>query len=574
MTTSAAVTTSAATTAAIPDAPALICRPDGVVAGANAAAVVLAGAPSQERLCGMPLDELLLGGAPELRLHRLDGCDVPVRVVRWPVPGTADEAVLLLDISDMVTAAEVLRDEQRRLNQVQRVARMGSWEHDCATGVTVWSPSHYELLGLEPDSRPAGAQTLLEYVHPADRAMVGKQLRHRCGTAVSSGQVELFDNEFRIVRADGEIRRMYGLAELRPPADGRSTRVTGYTRDITESWLVRAQLDAERARLLEAQRIARIGSWSFEGVAGTVHRSEVLLELYAANGVAPDDDILCNVHPEDQPAAKELRHRLLHGETGPLELEVRGAKGGRIYATRSRAERTADGQLLRLHGTMQDVTEQRMLERQLADDRRRLADAQRAARLGTWEWDPETGDCVWSDMLYQLAGAEPGAAVTFNSFLRRVHPDDRGWLDDYLRRTVVEQGPVECEFRAVRADGLPRIFRCRGGSMRDSSGRTLFVGTAQDVTEQRATESRMRRSSQRFTDLVSLVPVGIGLFDESERLVDANAALCELLGMDLERLRGLDARALTHPDDGPRQPLSGGASQDARQRVLRTSDGA
>ena len=59
----------------------------------------------------------------------------------------------------------------------------------------------------------------------------------------------------------------------------------------------------------------------------------------------------------------------------------------------------------------------------------------------------------------------------------------------------------------------------------------------------------MKRSSQRFTDLVSVTPVGIGLFDEGERLVDANDALCDLLGMELEQLRGMTAEQLTHPED-------------------------
>jgi diguanylate cyclase (GGDEF)-like protein/PAS domain S-box-containing protein len=59
----------------------------------------------------------------------------------------------------------------------------------------------------------------------------------------------------------------------------------------------------------------------------------------------------------------------------------------------------------------------------------------------------------------------------------------------------------------------------------------------------------MLRSSQRFTDLVAVTPVGIGLFDESERLVDANDALCDLLGFSLERLRGRTTLQLAHPDD-------------------------
>jgi PAS domain S-box-containing protein len=77
----------------------------------------------------------------------------------------------------------------------------------------------------------------------------------------------------------------------------------------------------------------------------------------------------------------------------------------------------------------------------------------------------------------------------------------------------------------------------------------------------------MQRSSQRFTDLVAIAPVGIGLFDSDERLLDANDALCRLLHMDLERVRGLTIEQLTHPHHNPGTRLSAG------QRVLATASG-
>src|SRR5690606_32109426 len=88
------------------------------------------------------------------------------------------------------------------------------------------------------------------------------------------------------------------------------------------------------------------------------------------------------------------------------------------------------------------------------------------------------------------------------------------------------------------------------------------------------------RSSQRFTDLVAITPVGIGLFDDNERLVDANDALCELLGYDLEQLRGMTAEELTHPDERDERRRSAalisqgtGKSYRIPQRMLIRADG-
>ncbi|ONI83665.1 diguanylate phosphodiesterase [Saccharothrix sp. ALI-22-I] len=593
---------------ALPDAASLLCDRKGVVMQANSAAVTLTKAKSADDLIGRSLGELLLGSADDLRLHQADGSLLPVRVVRTQVPGTGLHAVLMVDVSDLAQAAEDLRDEQRRLRTVQRVAQIGSWEYDPDTGVTVWSESHYEMLGMRPGEVVPGAQAVLDIVHPDDYEMVASYWANR---ELDGNPIDIV---YRITRPDGQLRWIRGVAEAKLRSDGRTQFITGYIRDITDQLRSDLALETERARLLEAQRIARMGSWSYEIASGAVHRSEVLLEMYAEIGVVPDDNLLCGVHPEDRAAVGDLRRRLLHATVGTaddqtdvgsadsrtvvrsaddraddggnakegrtLEAEVRSEFGDRVYVCRARAE-FEGGEVSRLHGTIQDVTEARALERQLRDDRRRLADAQKAAQLGVWEWNLQTGDVVWSDMLTALFGVPRDEATRYQTYLDLVHPEDRAWVDDLWQQLATEEVPIQLEHRIVRRDGKVRVFRSYGVVVKGPDGRPLAVGTAQDITEQRAAETRMKRSSQRFADLVSLTPVGIGLFDEGEQLVDANDALCDLLGMDLEQLRGMTASQLTHPDDSgnPLPSISSMSASDAErthkipQRILVRRDG-
>ena len=105
--------------------------------------------------------------------------------------------------------------------------------------------------------------------------------------------------------------------------------------------------------------------------------------------------------------------------------------------------------------------------------------------------------------------------------------------------------PVEVEHRYLLADGSVRLLRVHGQAV-SHGGHWTVVGTAQDVTEQRAVIARLQRTTQRFSDLVAITPVGIGLFDDGgERLVDANKALCDLLGYQIEELRGMSIGELT-----------------------------
>jgi diguanylate cyclase (GGDEF)-like protein/PAS domain S-box-containing protein len=562
------------------EAPSLLCDPKGVVMQANAAAAALAAAPSPQQLIGVPLRKLLRGPEAELTLSRHDGTQLPVRVVRMAVPGTGLQAVLLVDISDLASSAHALREERRRLTQVQNVAGIASWEYDPETKQTAWSDNHYDILGIEPGSVVPGARAVLDLIHPDDYDKV----RDYWENHQFSG--EPIDIEYRIVRPDGEVRWIRGEAKAEFCADGKIHLVTGYIRDITDRLRASGELAQEQARLLEAQRIAKIGSWSYEADSRTVYRSAVLDEMYAEVGTDPDNDsdsdLLSGVHPDDLGIFNELRDKLLNAQTEePIEIEVRGARGDKVYVGRARAVFSDSGKVLRLMGTIQDVTEQRALERDLRDERRRLSDAQRVARLGMWEWDTATDACVWSDMMRDLLGVTAEARATYQSYLMLVHPEDRTWLDELWQGLAANREPVECEHRIVRPDGVVRVLRCHGASMADQAGTgSVLVGTAQDVTDQRIAETRMRLSSQRFTDLVAVTPVGIGLFDESERIVDANDTLCDLLGIDLEQLRGMTANGLTHPDE-PTGWLSAAAkltsererSYKIPQRVLVRPDG-
>jgi diguanylate cyclase (GGDEF)-like protein/PAS domain S-box-containing protein len=378
--------------------------------------------------------------------------------------------------------------------------------------------------------------------------------------------------------AEHVVRAGFPLAEGQPGKPGMSV-----DRAIVEGTFERPNGHddpfTERALLLEAQRLARLGSWSADLDTGRIYLSEVLRQLCGLGEVGTVAEALRLVHGDDVIALQDLRDALRYnGSSRPLELEIRDSTGTRTFLVRARSERGVDGRVTRLHGTVQDVTEYRAAEKQATQDRRLFGDAQRVARLGTWEWNSATGECIWSSMLYELFGVQPGTPVTHSDYLGLVHQDDRVWVDQRCQELVSHGRPLDVEHRVIRPDGVWRVFRCRGEALDD--GRCgIMIGTAQDVTEQRTTETRMMRSSQRFSDLVAVTPVGIGLFDDMERIVDANDALCRLLGIELERLRGMPAEQLIHPSDrGSRLLINrdrqqGNGAIRVGQRVLATATG-
>ncbi|MGW5052932.1 EAL domain-containing protein [Actinokineospora sp. NPDC004072] len=346
-----------------------------------------------------------------------------------------------------------------------------------------------------------------------------------------------------------------GLPRVAVPATGYDAGGPAKSPQVVQPAVVDLDDDpaAERALLLEAQRIAKLGSWMLDLESGELYLSEGLRTLAGLTGAASLDQLVDMVFPGDRDRLADFRAKLAgHRSTHPIEVELRDVTGERVYLVRARMVRDEHE---RIHGTVQDVTKVRHLERLLSQESRLFREAQRVARLGTWEWNTETNECLWSSMLYELGGIEPGTPIHYGDYLRLVHPDDRGWVDQRWQELATTHRPIECEHRVIRPDGKRRVFRIRGEAAGPDGDPRVMIGTAQDVTEQRSTETRMQRSSKRFTDLVAITPVGIGLFDDAGRLVEANEALCTLLGTDLDRLRGLTADQLTHPDD--REPRRG-----------------
>ncbi|WP_338602611.1 EAL domain-containing protein [Saccharopolyspora sp. SCSIO 74807] len=104
-----------------------------------------------------------------------------------------------------------------------------------------------------------------------------------------------------------------------------------------------------------------------------------------------------------------------------------------------------------------------------------------------------------------------------------------------------------------------------------------FLQVLRDETEAGV---RQQRSSRRFSDLFDLTPAGIALFDEAGHVLDANEALCSLLGYRMHDLSAMPAVGLLHPNDRDTSLISEGAAArvalnqpQVQQRVLLRSDG-
>jgi PAS domain S-box-containing protein len=203
------------------------------------------------------------------------------------------------------------------------------------------------------------------------------------------------------------------------------------------------------------------------------------------------------------------------------------------------------------------LAEREAARRALATTASSLSEAQSLTHIGSWEWDIQTGRITWSDELYRVFGLEQGAGrLTYESYLELVHPADRHFVDEIVKRALEDGEPFAYEHRIVRPNGDERIVASRGRVVLRGGEPVRMVGSDQDVTEQRQVE-KLREdilasvSHELRTPLTSVLGFALTLekhwatlapetIDETvAELVEAARRLDRLLAdlLDVEQLR-------------------------------------
>ena len=205
-------------------------------------------------------------------------------------------------------------------------------------------------------------------------------------------------------------------------------------------------------------------------------------------------------------------------------------------------------------GLLYDVSERQATREALLLSEARLAEAQRIAHLGSWEYNIQSGELIWSEETNRMCGVDKGFVPSREAAMSFIHPEDRARVKEIYERSLVgEAGPYNMVYRIVRPNGEIRYFQSKAEIVLDGQGRPWRqVGVAQDITERRIAEMRLRESEARFRAVFEWAALGIGLLDLQGCFLSANKVLQEMLGYGEEELRGKPLTEFTHADDRKR----------------------
>jgi signal transduction histidine kinase/PAS domain-containing protein len=171
-----------------------------------------------------------------------------------------------------------------------------------------------------------------------------------------------------------------------------------------------------------------------------------------------------------------------------------GDEGMIMLRVQARGSETAYFQTLnrRIDMLSEELGERRRAEEALLESQERFHRAQQAGRLGTWDWDIESGRLIW-DGVEAVHGREPGSFEgSFEAYVRDIHHEDRGGVLGAIEEARASGGELHIDYRIVWPDGSIHWVAGRGRSFRDQHGHvSRMSGTCQDITDHKRAEGAL-----------------------------------------------------------------------------------
>ncbi|MEZ5584184.1 MAG: PAS domain S-box protein, partial [Candidatus Competibacteraceae bacterium] len=227
------------------------------------------------------------------------------------------------------------------------------------------------------------------------------------------------------------------------------------------------------------------------------------------------------VHPEDRDLFQEfVKQALTDGNTNHAQhYRMIRKDGNQIHVEdRNFAELDQHGQVIRVIGSIADVTERMKAQEAILEGQEWLRVTQDAAGIGTWDWSIATDTMRYSPahrLMYGLPSQNE--YVTYAQWVQTIHPEDRARVEKELLRAVETGDPYRSEFRVVWPDGSVHWINNSGKLLRDQAEQPVrMIGAAFEITERKSAEEALRHSHDLLERRV---------MTRTDKLREANEAL-------------------------------------------------
>ncbi len=430
------------------------------------------------------------------RIRRKDGRYVWVettsRVVRHPETGEIEEIIAVTrDTTVRKRAEEALRESEVRYRDL--------FEKNQAVKLVI-DPHDGAIVDASP-----GAAVYYGYARETLRAMRITDINMAAAPTVQMemGRAEAESQgyfEFQHRLASGEIRDVE--VHSSPFTSGGRRLLYSIIHDITERKRAREALERERTFVQAILDTDPNVIFVKDAGGRFVLVNQACADLFETTPAAlvgrRNVEVLTDPS-EDEGYGAVDREVIRTGVPQTLEELHERMDGGQMWFLTTKARIAMPNGEFGVLGVCVDLTERKLAEEALRDNRRMLADAERLAQVGAWWWEIAEDRLELSENWLAIHGCRE-VPTTMEDLYPIAYPDDLPMIQAAFEQVLRGAGPYEMEHRIIRQDtGEVRYVRAYGTPTVGEDGTVVrVVGAGIDVTEQKQLEAQRRELEERM----------------------------------------------------------------------------
>lgn len=273
--------------------------------------------------------------------------------------------------------------------------------------------------------------------------------------------------------------------------------------NVTKQEVAVRKLRSTRKKLSAAQQIAKIGYWKFDLLKNKLFWSE---QVYNILGVKKEGSNLTNesffqaIHPEDREMFHCQRSAVFEGGKN-MNCECRVFRPDGIQKwilLIGKLIKTGTGETIAFEGTVQDITDSKMLQLSLKESNRRYYYASKATFDAVYEWDYINDTCYWGEGFIRDFGYDAETISDKDFWEKHVHPEDRDRIINEIDELAKGSASNSVnEYRFLKVDGTYAYVLDRSIIIRDNQGRAVrLIGAVQDITEKKNLQQLLDKANR------------------------------------------------------------------------------
>jgi len=401
------------------------------------------------------------------------------------------------DITERKKAEEALRESEMRFRHILENSQDASYRRNLKAGrYDYLSPVITKLTGYSVDEMSTMSEHVVtEHIHPDDREQVARIF----GDALS-GLSRTYRVEYRFMCRDGQYRWMNDLGSIMLDERGKQQFLVGSLRDITE----RKQVEAEIIVLSNAFRAALDPVLIFDMQGNVVNANEAAHKLFERNDVGVN--ALESVAPEDKERiAVALQGLITSGRHSIVQFSIVTRSGRRVPLEASgNIMLDASGKPVGIVVVERDLTERRRAEEALreANEKLRVIFDSIGEAVTVVDLDGNVVDA--NKEALRLHGFGSKDEIIGRKASEMVAPVDRERsVNDAIKSLKSPYLSGRTEYKLIDAGGREFDGEFNVAVIKDNKGKPAgFIGIARDISERKKAEEALRKSEEKYRDLV------------------------------------------------------------------------